>query len=105
MTKSLLSQGPSLGIEFDFAAIERSPNTLNSHRLIKWSHSGGAQDQVVEALFYAYFSEGRDIGDVATLVDIATKCDMDGELVSELLQGQRMLTSFPEKRRKHREWA
>jgi hypothetical protein len=39
-----------------------TPNTLNAHRLIWLAEQQGVQDAVVEALFRAYFTEGRDIG-------------------------------------------
>jgi predicted DsbA family dithiol-disulfide isomerase len=84
--QALLEQaGLEYGISFAFDKIRRAPNTLNSHRLIRWSHSLGLQDEMVEGLFYAYFVEGLDIGDIAVLARIGDKIGMDGELVEELL--------------------
>lgn len=59
------------GIEFHFERIRRTPNTVNSHRLIALAGEHGVQDAIVEALFTAYFVEGRDIGDNGVLADIA----------------------------------
>src|SRR5262249_2638991 len=39
--------------------IERTPNTLDAHRLIGLAERQGVQDAVVEALFRAYLTEGR----------------------------------------------
>lgn len=78
--------GDEEGIGFDFEAIRVAPNTLDAHRLIRWALSGGVQDIVVEALFRAYFIEGRDIGDRAVLIDIAAAAGMDVALVAELLE-------------------
>lgn len=75
------------GIPFAFDRIERSPNTLDCHRLIKWAQSEGRQDAVVERLFRAYFVDGIDLSRRESLVAIATECGMDGALVDELLQG------------------
>ena len=47
--------------EFAFDHIERTPNTLDAHRLVGLAERQGVQDAVVEALFRAYFTEGRDI--------------------------------------------
>ncbi len=82
---ALLKAGEDEGIPFAFEKITRTPNTINSHRLIRWSHSMGVQDQVVELLFRRYFTEGADIGQIATLVQIGTDAGMDAELVEELM--------------------
>lgn len=82
---ALEQAGLEYGIPFAFERIQRTPNTLNSHRLIRWSHSLGLQDEMVEAIFRAYFVEGQDIGDTAVLARIGDAIGMDGELVEELL--------------------
>lgn len=81
----LLQAGQVEGIAFALDKIQRTPNTINSHRLIRWSHSMGVQDQVVEGLFRAYFLEGRDIGSMKVLAEIGDAAGMDSELVEELL--------------------
>jgi len=75
------------GIEIDFASIPRTPNTLDAHRLIHWAGLAGRQDAVVDALFKAYFHDGRDIGDADTLTEIATACGLDGAMTARLLAG------------------
>src|SRR5580704_6171255 len=74
-------EGESEGIGFAFDRIALSPNTLDSHRLIRWAGSASVQDDVVERLFAAYFLEGRDIGDRAVLLEVARKAGMDLEIV------------------------
>src|ERR687898_154184 len=62
----------------------RTPNTLASHILIRLAHEiGGAalQDRIVEALFAAYFTQGRDIGDPAVLADLGVKAGLNRELL------------------------
>lgn len=73
------------GLEIDFAAIERTPNTLDAHRLIHWAGIEGRQTAVVTALFKAYFQEGKDIEDPATLRAIAEGAEMDGDMIARLL--------------------
>ncbi|MCY3702122.1 MAG: DsbA family oxidoreductase [Rhodospirillales bacterium] len=58
------------GLEIDFDRITRTPNTLDSHRLLVHAQRANLQNEVVEALFAAYFLEGRDIGAVDVLTDI-----------------------------------
>ncbi|RVT84004.1 DsbA family oxidoreductase [Rhodobacteraceae bacterium CCMM004] len=73
------------GVEIDFAAIARTPNTLDAHRLIHWAGLEGRQTFVVAALFRAYFREGRDIGDRAVLEGIAEAAGLDRAMVARLL--------------------
>ncbi len=88
MSQAIREHGAGVGLDFAFDRIARTPNTLDSHRLVRWAASVGVQDAVVEALFRAYFIEGRDVGDRPTLVEIAAACGMDAELVEELLGSQ-----------------
>ncbi len=87
MSETLKAEGLREGISFAFDKIERRPNTLNSHRLIRWAVTAGIQDAVVERLFAAYFLEGRDIGDPAVLEFLAADVGMDSVEVAELLAG------------------
>lgn len=73
------------GITLAFDKIQRSPNTFDSHRLIRWGASAGAQNEIVEILFRRYFEDGEDIGDRKVLVDAAKEAGMDYELVAYLL--------------------
>lgn len=75
------------GLDIDFAAIGRTPNTLDAHRLIHWAGLEGRQTAVVSALFRAYFREGRDIGDAATLAMIAGEAGLDAAMIALLLSG------------------
>jgi predicted DsbA family dithiol-disulfide isomerase len=86
MHKLIAAEGEKEGIAFDFAAITRRPNTVDSHRLIRWAEAAGVQDEVVERLFIAYFENGEDIGDVRVLADIADICGMDGIEVAQMLE-------------------
>ncbi|WP_170363360.1 DsbA family oxidoreductase [Ruegeria arenilitoris] len=74
------------GLNIDFEAMKRTPNTLDAHRLIHWAGIEGKQNQVVDALFTAYFVQGRDIGDHEVLADIADSVGMDAAVVLKLLK-------------------
>jgi len=75
------------GLEINFDGIKTTPNTLNAHRLIHWAGIEGFQTFVVAALFKAYFVEGRNIGDIDVLADIADAAGMDAAVARALLQG------------------
>jgi predicted DsbA family dithiol-disulfide isomerase len=92
MHKLIAQEGAKDGIEFDFAAIARRPDTLDSHRLIRWAEAAGVQDDVVGRLFTAYFENGEDIGDIRVLADIADLCGMDGVEVAQMLESDADIT-------------
>ncbi len=74
------------GLTINFDAMERTPNTLDAHRLIHWSGIEGRQTAAVSALFRAYFKDGRDIGNAEVLADIADEIGMDASVILRLLK-------------------
>ena len=74
------------GVELDLAAIRRTPNTLDAHRLIHWAGMEGCQTEAVDALFRAYFREGRCIGDNEVLTEIAEGVGLDVAMIRRLLR-------------------
>ncbi len=78
--------GESEGIAFAFEAIGRTPNTIDSHRLIRLAHDSDRGDQVVEALFKAYFLGGEDIGDRDVLVAAAAVAGLNAQDVRAFLE-------------------
>lgn len=83
----VLSHAEAAGLTLDLPAIARTPNTLNAHRLIHWAGLEGRQTPLVAALFRGYFTQGRDIGDAATLTDIAAEVGLDRAVIAALLAG------------------
>ena len=81
--------GNEVGIPFQFEKIERQPNTVNAHRLIRYARENGKQDAVAEALFNAFFLELRDIGDVTELSEIAAAAGLARETVFAYLSSDR----------------
>lgn len=75
------------GLAMDLSRITRTPSTLDAHRLIHWAGLEGRQAAMVSALFRAYFNEGRDIGDRATLSDLAQGAGLDRTMIDTLLAG------------------
>lgn len=59
------------GIILHLDRVSRTPNTIDAHRLVRFADRCGVGQDMIEALFRAYFQQGRDIGLVSELVDIA----------------------------------
>lgn len=83
----VIAVGKEEGIDFAFDRIERTPNTLDAHRLIWLAEVEGIQDAVVEALFRAYFTDGRDISNQQTFLDVVAEAGLDRVQVEALLTG------------------
>ena len=78
--------GATVGLDLQFDRIPRTPNTIDSHRLVDRAGKEGCQDAVVEILFQAYFQDGKDIGDIDVLVSAAAEAGMDAKAVRAYLE-------------------
>ena len=81
----LIAAGDELGVPFDFDAVTRTPNTLDAHRLIRWSHTVERQHETAERLFMAYWSEGQDVSDRDVLARCAGEVGINAEQIRALL--------------------
>lgn len=84
----LIAAGKAAGVPYNFERITRTPNTLNAHRLIAWSHAAGKQHEMAERLFMDYWSEGKDVGEPRVLIDAAVAVGLDATLVAQLLASE-----------------
>ena len=73
---SISELGRAEGIPFRFDRIRRTPSSVDAHRLVRWAGRFGAAGEMVEALFAAHFTDGRDIGDQGVLASIAASCGL-----------------------------
>ncbi len=99
------SAGVEVGIKFRHDLMKRTPNTFRGHVLLAAALKEDlhTQNLVVERLFQAYFLNGEDVGDPATLLGIAREFgvtaisrveDLDSPaLVSEVKTAERMAAS------------
>ena len=83
----LAAEAEDAGLTFDFAAMERMPNTLQAHRLMELAWDEGVQHQLAEVLFEAYFRTGKDIGHRGTLIEAAEQSGIDGLKAGKYLDG------------------
>lgn len=81
----LVDCGRTAGIAFRFERIKRVPNSLNSHRLIRWAAEAGRQEAAIETVFRFYFEEGRDIGEDEVLCEVAEAIGLDAAAARRFL--------------------
>jgi predicted DsbA family dithiol-disulfide isomerase len=84
MTPRLVALGREEGIDYRFDLALRT-NTADAHRLISWAAPTGHQEALVDRLFLAYFTQGADLGDHATLVGAASEVGLDPDAATEVL--------------------
>ena len=88
----IVEAAAQVGLAFRTDLMTRTPNTIDAHRLIWFAgqagHGGGDQDATMEAVFKAYFVEGRDIGDHAVLADCAVEAGLPRQAVLDFLSGE-----------------
>lgn len=83
--ENITQVGAALGIPFAFDRIKITPNTRDAHRVIRFASAAGKADPVVEALFKAYFIDGRNLGDRTALAEVAGGAGLDREEVARHL--------------------
>lgn len=80
--------GAEEGIRFDFERVPVSPNTADAHRVILLAEREGLLWPAVEAIYAAYFTDGRNVGDPAVLAEIGGEIGLGHEHVEALLAGE-----------------
>lgn len=73
----LRERGAAVG--FSFGERQRIWNTFDAHRLLHWAGLEGRQRPLKHALLRAYHGEGRNVGDVDVLLDLAREVGLDVE--------------------------
>ena len=80
--------GQSVEIDFAFDRINRTPNSIDSHRLLHFAEKWGLEEEIVEALFVEFFINGRDIGDIEILIKIGAAKGLDANALRAYLQSE-----------------
>ncbi len=85
MRATIRQRGAELGFAYNVGPGSRIHNTFDAHRLLHWAGLEGRQTALAEALFGAYFTEGRDVSDPAVLQEVAAGCGLDGARAAQIL--------------------
>jgi predicted DsbA family dithiol-disulfide isomerase len=84
---SISEIGRAEGVMFHFDRIRRTPNSVDAHRLVRFASRFGRADEIVAALFSAHFTDGRDIGEMPVLVELAESCGLEPRASRRFLAG------------------
>jgi predicted DsbA family dithiol-disulfide isomerase len=85
--------GAVVGLQFNFEAITRAPNTLRSHCLIAVAPEA-QRPAVIEALYAAYFDDGQDIGQAQVLSQVGRKVGLAEESIQRALHDEELAASL-----------
>lgn len=77
-----MAQGVGLNYDFDKAVVA---NSFDAHRFIQFAKTLGKGDAAEERLFKAYFTEGKNTADHATLVQLGTEIGVNAEDLKKVL--------------------
>jgi predicted DsbA family dithiol-disulfide isomerase len=81
---AVVAAGQSENLTFDFSAVRSTPNSLSAHRLIFYAARHDKQSQILDAVYRAYFKDGKDIGDISVLIDIGVKAGLEAREIAHL---------------------
>jgi protein disulfide-isomerase len=89
MHKGVVERAKSVGLDYHFDKAIIS-NSLTSHRIIHLAKAKKLGDKMEEIFFKAYFTEGRDLNDAATLTELAVKAGLDSDEVKEVIENENL---------------
>jgi predicted DsbA family dithiol-disulfide isomerase len=81
----------SVGLDYDYDILKHT-NTIKAHELLHFAKAQGKQLEMAERLFKAYFTEGRHIGRVADLADLAADIGLDRAAAVASLESEEFLS-------------
>lgn len=88
MLQQVTATGESVGVTFNFAQV-RHTNTLRAHEALHHAAEHGKQEELLQRLFRAYFTEGRHLGQDSVLAELAGEVGLDGEALLADLNAER----------------
>ena len=80
------------GLEYRFDLLQHT-NTVKAHELLHFAKEQGRQLELAERLMSAYFTEGRNLGALDELVELAVDAGLDPDAARDALQSGRYLAA------------
>jgi len=87
LNNRFIEAGKPFGLEYNFDKIIVA-NTYRAHNLIYFAKEQGKQNEMEERLFEAYFTDGKNMDDVPTLVQLAAEMGLNTDGLVEILENK-----------------
>jgi predicted DsbA family dithiol-disulfide isomerase len=84
MLERVIGIAASVGLDYDYDHVHQT-NTVKAHELIHYAKSQGRQLDMKERLLKAYFVDGRHVGRIEDLADLAAEIGLDRAEVVRVL--------------------
>jgi len=98
----VVNMAKEVGLNYDFDKIKVA-NSFDAHRFTHFAKSMGLQDKAEEALFDAYFTQGKDVSNHAVLIDLGNKIGLDSNELTKVLSSDKFATSVINDQKEARE--
>lgn len=85
MLASVTQVAAEVGLDYDFAALQHT-RTLKAHEALHFAKTYGKQVDLIEALYSAYFEQGRHLGRIDELVEIGAQVGLNADALRETLE-------------------
>lgn len=92
MHKGVVERAKSVGLDYHFDKAIIS-NSLTAHRIIHLAKSKKLGDEMEEIFFKAYFTDGKDLNDAQTLIELGIQAGLDSNEVKEVVQNENLYLS------------
>ncbi len=79
MDAVVVAAGIAEGLVFNYDLVDVTPNTKKAHLLTQLAAKFNKHQQISKEIFKAYFTDGKNIGNDAVLLDIAKSVGLDTE--------------------------
>lgn len=90
MLDRVTSVAAEVGLDYDYDHIHQT-NTVKAHELLHFAKSRGLQLEMKERLLKAYFVDGRHVGRIPDLADLAAEVGLDRAEVVGVLEASTYL--------------
>ena len=92
MHKGVTERAKSVGLDYHFDKAIIS-NSLTSHRIIHLAKAKKLGDEMEEIFFKAYFTEGKDLNDTQTLIELGIQAGLDSHEVKDVIENKNLYLS------------
>jgi len=89
MHKGVVERAKSVGLDYHFEKAIVS-NSLTAHRIIHLAKTKNLGDEMEEIFFKAYFTEGKDLNDSSTLIELGIEAGLGANEISEVVENEDM---------------
>ena len=86
----ITQSGQAVGLDYHFDNVVVA-NTFKAQQLLKFAHSQNKQNEMEERLFEAYFTQGQNVDDLPTLLQLAAEVGLDTSGLRDALETNQYL--------------